>query len=249
MEQVERMEHCSACSMCSNNNSIMEMKNCQQCFKPFEARADAVYCSAKCRAAANYAKNKRRDENSTLKDDKSNSKSAVKPLKIKDDGGATLKRLEDDYSALIVQHSAQIDTRKRKSETMSALKNDIIIIEEQRIPALERITKMHVVDVYNTFLNKAYEESLLSETRTSYVYLITEYEYCYGNRNVRNDTQRFIVETNAKLSAARKEVKQYKQQIEDATQALVYIAEELASTTERLRYFQQRIVIVEKASA
>lgn len=222
----------------------MITKTCHQCFNAFTAREGAQYCSAKCRAAANYAKNKRRTDISTLVVEKDKSEvfenqSKVGVLEV---SPIFAQNLEKDYSALLLQYEVQVKALESTSQRLSALKLSVIALEEKSIPHFQYVLAMAPIDIYNTYLNKKYQDALLADPKYASLELKAPHDYHCGYGMIHSSVQVYIAGVHEKMTQANSGLIQYQQQIADCETEIQRANEELIFTKERLRFLQQRIL-------
>nr|WP_321451472.1 hypothetical protein [uncultured Carboxylicivirga sp.] len=236
-------------------------KQCILCSAEFKAkRADANYCSEKCRSKANYKirKKKASGEYSPINSPDNSSYNTpierAKNSKIEVNG--TLKAVEicqmiANTELTIAKICAENTALKDQITELSAQKADfclqIIEIKEVKVNKLESMLKLSDTDLYNTYLNGEYKEAVKANNALADFKLVTSHKLSLGSSaNLLFKINQYRLKIKNLIIAHNSEVSKMNQQILDIETNLKSLIKTIDENNASIRFNQTRIIRLEQ---
>lgn len=236
-------------------------KLCILCSNEFEARrADANYCSEKCRAKANYEIRKRKASgefspdnlpvslplNSPVERSKNTKIEFNEPLNTDE-----IRQMIANTDNIIANFCTENTAAKAQITVLSAQKSQfcslIIDIEEVKIKKLEAIQELPDVDLYNTYLNGEYEEALKQNNTFPDFKLITSDKLSLDSSNhLRFKITQYRLKVKNTINAQYSEVSKLKQRIQDIDSKIKALNKTIEENNASIRFNQSRIIRLEQ---
>ena len=236
-------------------------KQCILCSAKFEAkRADANYCSEKCRAKANYEIRKKKASgefspdnlpvslplNSPVEQSKNTKIEVIGTFNIDE-----IRQMVVNIDSTIANFCAENTAAKAQITLLSAQKSQfyslIIDIEEVKIKKLEVIQELPDVDLYNNYLNGEYVEALKKNDTFADFKLITPDKLSLESSNhLRFKITQYRLKAKNTTIAHYSEVSKLKQRIQVIDSKIKAQNKTIEENNSSIRFNQSRIIRLEQ---
>lgn len=236
-------------------------KQCILCSTEFEAkRADANYCSEKCRAKANYKIRKKKASGEYSPANLPGNSSLNAPIeRAKNNKFEVNGTLKVDEICQMIANTEQIITNiytentllKAQITELSAQKahfcSQIIEIREIKVNKLESILQLSDTDLYNTYLNGEYQEAVKANNILADFKLITPYKLSLeSSSNLVFKINQYRLKAKNLIIANNSEVSKLNQQIQDIEASTKSLNKTIDENNASIRFNQTRIIHLEQ---
>jgi len=236
-------------------------KQCILCTTEFEAkRADANYCSEKCRAKANYEIRKKKASGEFSPANLTGNSSLNAPIErakySKIEVNGTLKvdeicQMIANTEQTIASIRAENTALKAQITELSAQKthfcSQIIEIKEIKVNKLEAILQLSNTDLYNTYLNGEYKEAVKANNMLADFKLITAHKLSLdSSANLLFKINQYRLKVKNLIFAHNSEISKLNQQILDIETSKKELDATINENNASIRFNQSRIMRLEQ---
>ncbi|MBS2099132.1 hypothetical protein [Carboxylicivirga linearis] len=236
-------------------------KQCILCSAEFEAkRADANYCSEKCRAKANYEIRKKKASGEFSPDNLPVSLPLNSPIerskntKIEVNGILNtdeIRQMIVNTDSTIANFCAENTALKAQITELSAQKShfclQIIEIKEIKIKKLEAALLLSDTDLYNTYLNGEYQKAVKTNNILADFKLITPHKLSLdSSANLLFKINQYRLKVKNLIIAHNSEVSKLNLQIQDIDTSIKNLNKAIDENNSSVRFNQTRIMRLEQ---